>query len=307
MPALTVAQTLHWLAILEEPLILLKMDRTTPLSRSVFWMPHWWLGCILLGICWPLNWMLEGLRTAYLFFPLWLGYILLVDGFVLSRAGTSLWTRSPRNFVLLFVASAPVWWLFEAINQRTENWQYLGSDQFTDLEYFALCSLCFSIVMPAVFETAELVRTFGWLERWRPGPHLPRTPQVQSGILLAGLAMLGLTLGWPKYFYPLVWLSLLLILEPVNGWLGRDQLLRELAQGNWRPLIALALGALACGFFWEMWNYYSYPKWVYHTPGAQFLHVFEMPLLGYGGYIPFGLELFALKNFLWPGSPRLRL
>jgi hypothetical protein len=66
------------------------------------------------------------------------------------------------------------------------------------------------------------------------------------------------------------------------------------------------LGAVICGFFWEMWNYYSYPKWIYHTPGAQFLHVFEMPLLGYGGYVPFALELYALKNFLWPRSPRLQ-
>jgi hypothetical protein len=56
-----------------------------------------------------------------------------------------------------------------------------------------------------------------------------------------------------------------------------------------------------------MWNFYSWPKWVYHTPGAQFLHVFEMPLLGYLGYIPFALELFALKNFISPKLARLRL
>jgi hypothetical protein len=30
-----------------------------------------------------------------------------------------------------------------------------------------------------------------------------------------------------------------------------------------------------------------------------------MPLLGYGGYIPFALELYALKNFFWPTGPRL--
>ena len=71
--------------------------------------------------------------------------------------------------------------------------------------------------------------------------------------------------------------------------------------------MSLALGALVCGFFWEMWNYWSYPQWIYHTPGVEFLHVFEMPLLGYGGYIPFALELCALKNFLWPGSPQLQL
>jgi hypothetical protein len=104
-----------------------------------------------------------------------------------------------------------------------------------------------------------------------------------------------------------VWSSLVLILEPINAWLGRGRLLAYLEKGDWRPVVSLALGALICGFFWEMWNYYSFPKWIYHTPGAQFLHIFEMPLLGYGGYMPFGLELFVLLNFLWPRAPRLRI
>ena len=51
-----------------------------------------------------------------------------------------------------------------------------------------------------------------------------------------------------------------------------------LRHGDWRPLITLSVGALICGFFWEMWNYYSYPKWIYHTPGAQFLHIFEQDI-----------------------------
>jgi hypothetical protein len=47
-----------------------------------------------------------------------------------------------------------------------------------------------------------------------------------------------------------------------------------------------------------MWNYFSYPKWVYHVPWGNWLHIFEMPLLGYGGYLPFSLELFALYNII---------
>ena len=52
------------------------------------------------------------------------------------------------------------------------------------------------------------------------------------------------------------------------------------------------------GFFWEMWNFYSYPKWIYQIPFVDFLRVFEMPILGYGGYIPFALELFAMYHFV---------
>jgi hypothetical protein len=266
-----------------------------------------WLGLALLAICWPLNWTLPGVRTAYLFFPLWLGYIWTVDALVQHRTGTSLWTRSRRDFAILFAASSPVWWLFEAINARTRNWEYLGTESFSWLAYNVLCTLSFSTVMPAVFETAELVGSFRWIERFASGPRLLPTRRVCLGLLLAGSAMLALTLLWPRYFYPFVWTSLALMLEPLNRWLGRRNFLNHLQHGDWRPVIALAAGALFCGFFWEMWNYWSYPKWIYHTPGAQFLHVFEMPLPGYGGYIPFALELFGLKNLLWPRGPQLRL
>lgn len=265
------------------------------------------VGLLLLAVCWPLNWTLPGTRTAYLFFPLWLGYTLIADALVERRAGTSIWRRSRRKFALLFVASAPVWWLFEAINWRTHNWEYLGGREFTQLEYYLLCTLCFSTVMPAVFETAELVRTFRWVERMNSGPRVPPTRQVCSGLLIAGLAMLTLVLLWPRFFYPFVWTSLVLILEPVDRWLGRRNFLDYLQRGDWCPVVALSVGALICGFFWEMWNYWSYPKWIYHTPGVQFLHLFEMPLLGYGGYIPFALELYGLMNFLLPRGPDLRL
>lgn len=262
--------------------------------------PRGWIGLILIATCWPLDWSLPGVRTAYLFFPLWLGYILVVDSLVQRRTGTSIWVRSRKNFVLLFVVSSPVWWLFEWINSRTRNWEYLGSNVFTLLEYNVLCTLCFSTVMPAIFETAEFARDFGWVRRLDTGAKLPATRQMRAAIFLTGIAMLISLLVWPGYFYPFVWSSLLFILEPLNRRLGRRTLLEKLERGDWRLFVSLATGAPICGFFWELWNFYSFPKWVYHTPGVEFLHVFEMPLLGYIGYIPFALELYALKNFLWP-------
>ena len=172
-----------------------------------------WLGLLLLAVCWPLNWTLPGMRTAYLFFPLWLGFILVADALVLSRTGTSLWTRSRRDFVLLFAASVPAWWLFEAINRRTGNWEYLGSNSFTELEYYLLCTISFSTVMPAVFETAELARSFPWMARLASGPRIRPTRAVNLGMFLGGGVMLALTLTWPKYCYPFVWTSLVLVLE----------------------------------------------------------------------------------------------
>jgi hypothetical protein len=270
-----------------------------------FWPARGWAGLLLIAVCWPLNWMVPGVRTSWLFFPLWLGYILVVDALVSIRAGNSLWSRSRKSFVLLFCFSVPIWWLFELINLRTANWQYLGRELFNPLKFNLLCTIAFSTVVPAVFETAELIQTFRWTHFFNSGPRVAATPRLFVVLFVAGLVMLISLLAWPKIFYPFTWISLVLIFEPINHWTGRPHFLKKLSDGDWRIVLSLALGALICGFFWEMWNYYSFPKWVYHTPGTEFLRIFEMPLLGYGGYIPFALELYALKNFFWPTGPRL--
>jgi hypothetical protein len=249
--------------------------------------------------------MLPGARTSFIFFPLWLGYVLLVDALVWTRSGNSLWSRSRKRFALLFCFSAPVWWLFELINLRTSNWQYLGRELFSPVEFYLLCTISFSTVVPAVFETAELIESFRWTQKFRSGPRVPATPRVFIVLFVAGLGMLTTLLVRPKLFYPFTWISLLCIFEPINHWTGRPHFLQNLREGDWRVVLSLALGGLVCGFFWELWNYYSFPKWIYHIPGAEFLRIFEMPVLGYGGYIPFALELYALKNFFWPSGPRL--
>jgi len=277
--------------------------RTAAVTRG--W--HGGIGCLLLGVAWPLNWLLPGPRTHVLFFPLWLGYILVVDAVVLRRAGSSLLTRSPRDFGMLFVISVPVWWLFEAINWRTGNWEYLGRELFSDLEYFVLASLGFSTVMPAVFGTAELFGSFPWMERFARGPRVPATSRICSGLFLTGLAMLGLLLVSPQIFYPFAWISIFCLVEPLNVWLGKRSILTRLQHGDWRPVAALCTGALTCGFFWEMWNYLSYPKWIYHIPSANFWHLFEMPLLGYLGYLPFGLELYVMAQLMQRGTFQLQV
>ena len=173
--------------------------------------------------------------------------------------------------------------------------------------YFLLPSLSFSTVMPAVFDTAELVRSTGWMRRLCNGPRLKPTRGVLLTMFGVGLSMLALSMASPERFYPFLWGSVFFLAEPINAWQGRPLLLSYLESGDWRAVAALASGALVCGFFWEMWNFWSYPKWTYHTPGVEFLHLFEMPLLGFLGYPAFGLELWALLHLIAPRSPRLYL
>lgn len=274
-------------------------DRLLSKSRSSQRLSlHGWLGLGLIASFWPLNWFLHGPRTNWAFFPLWLGYCLTIDGLVLLRRGTSLMTRSWRKYVGLFIISAPVWWIFEALNGRLQNWYYVGSDLFSPLTFFIWATLSFSTVIPAVFGTAEFAASFDFLKRLRPLPAIQPTQRVTSSFFIAGLLTFILMMIWPKIFFPFLWLSLYFIVEPLNIWLGNSNITDWIKDGNWRPVGALWIGVLLTAFFWEMWNYFSYPKWIYHVPWGGCCHIFEMPLLGYGGYLPFSLELFAIYHLV---------
>lgn len=268
-----------------------------PVARGAGAFPrHGWVGAALVLIFWAVNWFASGLRTHWAFFPLWLGYCLTIDGLVVKRTGTSLLTRSHRRYLGLFLISAPAWWLFEAINLRTHNWIYIGADGFTPLAYAFWTTLSFSTVLPAVLGSAELIASLGFIGRLPRGPKLvPSLPNTMV-FFVTGWVMLGLLLAWPRLFFPFTWVSIYFVLEPLNVWLGNRNLAEWTRLPDWRPIYALWFGVLVAAFFWEMWNYLSFPKWIYSVPWGNWLHVFEMPLLGYGGYLPFALELCALYH-----------
>ncbi|HTX91919.1 MAG TPA: hypothetical protein VMC09_11965 [Anaerolineales bacterium] len=263
-----------------------------------------WIGLGLVIVFWTLNWALPGLRTQWAFFPLWVGYCLTVDALVFWRTATSLFARNWKLYAGLFLASSPVWWLFELANWRLQDWHYAGAGAFSTIMFWFWATLNFTTVIPAVFGAAELMRSF--IRKPIRGPVVRPTLATTLGFFLAGWAMLGLMVAWPKIFFPFVWVSLYFILEPVNIWLGYRNLVEWTRKGDWRMVVSLWLGVLLTAFFWEMWNYLSYPKWVYTVPWGNWLHVFEMPLLGYGGYLPFALELFAMYHLLagWFGGKK---
>ena len=203
-----------------------------------------------------------------------------------------------RRYLGLFILSAPVWWVFELLNLRSQNWIYIGAENFSPQEYAFWTTLSFTTVIPAVFGSAELFASFDFIKRLRRGPVIGTDKLTTTLFFSVGWLMLGLMLIWPKIFFLFIWLSLYFIIEPINVWLGNRSLADWTQKGDWRPVISLWLGVLLTAFFWEMWNYYSYPKWIYQVAWGDWLHVFEMPLLGYGGYLPFALELYALYHLI---------
>ena len=151
---------------------------------------------------------------------------------------------------MLFLISAPAWWLFELINWQTQNWFYDGKQFFTDVEYAILATISFSTVMPAVFGTAEFVGTFKWVSNFKNGKALLPTKATLNRFLLIGFTMLALIIIFPKFFYYFEWTAVYFILESINYKLKNRTLFDYTINGNWSTIAALTIGALICGFFW---------------------------------------------------------
>jgi hypothetical protein len=270
--------------------------------------PWWgWLG-LLAGL---LTWVLAWSRFAWFaplqrhtFAPLWLAYILVVNALCRWRSGRCLLTDRPGAFALLFPASAVFWWFFEYLNRFVQNWYYLGVEDFGPAAYVFLATISFSTVLPAVLSTRDLLLTWptlseGLQDGFRPPLGWAKPVAVGSLVVAgAGLAFIGVL---PSLLYPLLWVSPLLVAWALQVCHGRCGILDRLAAGDWRDLVAGPLAGLACGGFWEMWNVLSLAKWEYAVPFVDRFHVFEMPLLGYAGYLPFGLECLVLGDLVLGG------
>jgi hypothetical protein len=222
------------------------------------------------------------------------------------RKGNCLMTRQPRTFLSLFPVSTAFWWFFEYLNRFVQNWYYVEVSRFSSLEYFMLASASFSTVLPAVLGTREYLLTFSFFDK-AFGSYIRLSPKsarplaffflILSGI---GLVCIGLL---PNYLFPLLWISPLVIIVSLQTMMNEKHMLSDLSKGRWTIIVVSAVSALICGFFWEMWNYFSMAKWVYSVPYVQKFHLFEMPLLGYAGYLPFGLECAVIGEMICKVNP----
>lgn len=282
----------------------LRIARTPPRpgSGTPARFPAWgYAGLALTGAGWVVAWTrVEALAPVqiYTFLPLWYGYVLVVNALVLARRGSCPLTAAPLGYLALFPLSAAFWWLFEYLNRFVQNWYYRGIEHLGAGEYVFWSTLAFATVLPAVSATRELITTVprlsAGLER---GPVVaPRYPRVTAAALgcaaLLALAAIG---RWPDYTFPLLWLAPLALLCALSTLLGQPNVFARVAVGDWREVWTWPLAALVCGFWWETWNAYSAASWAYSVPFVSALHVFEMPLAGYAGYLPFGLECGAVS------------
>lgn len=281
-------------------------------GRLLFpWPPWGWLSLIWLMSAWYLAWKQPGWAGPLLkhtFFLLWLGYIGVVNALCVRYRGWSLVTHHTRYLLGLFPLSAFFWWYFEYLNRFVHNWYYLGTSGLSPWSYFWQASLPFSTVLPAVASTIVFLYAFfapttsakAARTTCTEGLTIRRGPLqtftlsnprkwAWSGLFLGSISLVGVGL-WPQWFFPFLWGAPLILFVSIQALLGEPTYFRHLKPGRWDVIVVPMVAGLICGFFWEMWNFWSDPKWIYSVPWVGRFKLFEMPLLGYAGYLPFGLE-----------------
>lgn len=267
--------------------------------------PWWgWAGFALTVIAWVLAWSRFTefrLYQPYTFTPLWLGYVLTVNGLAYRSTGHCLLRNRPFCFLALFPASAAFWWFFEYLNRYIGNWYYVGAELFATTEYFVHASVSFSTVLPAVVGTRDWLASFrrlrGAFSDWWRVRFADARALAWALLALGALGFLAVG-AWPRYCYSLTWVAPLLVLVSLQVLAGLPNPLAPLRRGDWRGLAVPALAGLFAGFFWEMWNWRSLVHWEYSIPFVDGFHLFEMPILGYAGYLPFGIVCVVLSDLI---------
>jgi len=241
----------------------------------------------------------------------WTGFILGADG-ALGARGRSWLRGAPSELAAMAAISIPSWLLFE-LYDRPRFWTAGGPElwwRYTGLPPWPWRGLgyawSFATITPAVLLLAELLepavaRASG---RGRGG----RVPaELRAGIAVVGAILAVIPLLWPSpAFAADVWLAWPLLLDPVNHAAGRPSIIGDLEGGRRARALALLVSGIGCGVLWEGWNWLASARWSYSVPFLGTVKVYEMPVLGFLGFAPFALAVFALYHFLrglLPGRP----
>ena len=218
-------------------------------------------------------------RVDLLRFPLaWIGVLIALDGLARWRRGNSP-LATAGDWLSVAAASVLFWDIFELIDLRLRNWWYVGVSP-DPLASTLFAAVSFATVLPAA--------RLGLLHVPDPAPAPLTTGRAWRAI--AGLLMLALALLFPRYAFPLAWIFLWPICEALAG--ARI------------PLRVAVLG-LPLGVLWEALNWRCARGWIYTVPFFEHPKLFEMPLPGYLGYLPFALECAAALAVVDRLRPRL--
>jgi hypothetical protein len=266
--------------------------------------PWWfWVGNVVCLISVGLMWFGPPPVAMWMFVPAWWGLIVALDGLAWKlNGGKSLITTRLKEFIGLVVMSVLGWYLFEYLNYyAVEDWYYPNANLVSKTVAFLWYTLCYTTVWPAVAEWYSVLNSFSSLRRrWENGPRINLTRAGQVIVVVLSAVAMAIYGAGPYILYWVLWIGPLTLLSPVLTLLGYWTPYRTIPQGNWSRVTLAALAAAANAIFWESWNYgseffhgfapVSFTYWKYNVPYLNVIHIFsEMPLLGYWGYLPFGI------------------
>ena len=260
------------------------------------------LGALMIVLA-EVNFIFKLEPFASWYFPIiWFGCIFVIDSLIYKLRKHSLMHNDRQQFIFLMALSAIIWWIYELLNAQTGNWNYWSNGAPVagmTLFIFAKRTLEFSTVLPAFFETFELFKTLNLFSH----AQLKKVHKITKLFLFAmvgfGIFSLAAQLIAPKIFYPLIWLAFFFILDPINYLHKQPSIIKHLEDRRLHVPAITLLSGIVLGILWEFWNYWAVIKWTYNIPYLGFLKVFEMPILGYLGYLPFALSLYAMYYFVY--------
>jgi predicted flap endonuclease-1-like 5' DNA nuclease len=232
----------------------------------------------------------------------WYPTLVILDQVVAMLGGGSLLAR-PRELVAMLWRSAVIWFVFEAINLRLEDWYYVLLPA-ARLERWVGITVSLATVVPAVLLPERVLDRLGvWHElRARPIPLRPKEVRVAWWL---GWAILGLVLALPRYLYPLTWGAGWLIAEPLLYQHQPERsLFRDIARGSWGRIARLMAAGLFAGILWESFNALARGRWIYTVPFLERAKIFEMPPVGFLGFPFFALEVWSLYHLVTPHTTR---
>jgi hypothetical protein len=254
----------------------------------------------------------------------WTGYLLFIDALVYRVSARSLLMNDRLEFLLIAIISIGSWWLFELYNAprfwKSDLelwWHYHNLEPNLWLRRLGY-DWAFATITPALLETAQFFQVTIFKQDRVRSPtvregNLRERPSLTVGPLTPILIAIGaigviVPLVYPnEWFAPVVWLSFILLVDPINAQLRLPSIAGDLALGNWSRLLSLLASGFLCGFLWEFWNYWALSKWTYTVPYLGNIKIFEMPVLGFLGFPPFAVECWAIYILVrWLLQPSLR-
>ncbi len=261
--------------------------------------PAWfWPGMVVCLVSWAVAWGLipAGPLARFAFVPQWWGFILALDGVVYRRTGgVSMVARRPGGLLAIAGVSCVSWYFFEYLNYFVgSNWYYPHDALFSQAGYLLWFGLAYTTVLPSIFTVYNLLTTFPPLRvRFAAGPRVALSRRGWERVLALGLISLALLIVWPAPLFPVLWLSPLMVVAAALMLTRRWTPFTSLERGDWSPLALIALACAINYFVGELWNYYSTAEnpnfWKYDVPYVNDPKLFEMPVLGFFGYLPFGV------------------